>query len=183
MQRHATALLLGVLGILGVLGAGASAAAEPPLPPPRLGVQIQRMTPALREHMKAPSDRGVLVVGVEEASPAARAGIEVGDVILSVGPDAVREPRELVYFVARAPGDQPLAIEVVRDGERKLLEARPEGPAAPPVTPEEWEEWIDDGMRIGRQELRDWLRELERRIDELERELEKQQLPDDAQRT
>lgn len=183
MQRPGTGILFGVLTIFGSLGLGATAAAEPIFPPPRLGLQVQRMTPALREHMKAPADSGVLVVRVEAESPAARVGIEVGDVILSVGPDPVREPRELVYFVARAPADTPLALGIVRDGERKRLEVKPEGPPAPQVPREEWEEWIDEGMRIGRKELRDWLRELERRIDDLERELEKQQLPEDAQRT
>ncbi|HEX2043826.1 MAG TPA: trypsin-like peptidase domain-containing protein, partial [Acidimicrobiales bacterium] len=54
-----------------------------------------------------PGRRGVVVEEVVEGSPADRAGIEAGDVILSVGGTAVDNPEELRQAIAdRQPGDQ-----------------------------------------------------------------------------
>src|SRR5579871_5943521 len=50
----------------------------------RLGVMVMGLTPELRKHFGAPDDRGVLVAHVESGTPAATAGIEVGDVIVEV---------------------------------------------------------------------------------------------------
>ena len=50
----------------------------------RLGVMVMSLTPQLRKHFGAPEDRGVLVAHVEPGTPAAKAGIEVGDVIVEI---------------------------------------------------------------------------------------------------
>ena len=50
-----------------------------------LGVQLQNMTDELREVFKAPEGQGVLIVKVAEDSPAARGGLQVGDVIAKLG--------------------------------------------------------------------------------------------------
>ena len=45
----------------------------------RLGVMVMSLTPELRKHLGAAEDRGVLVAHVEPGTPAASAGIAVGD--------------------------------------------------------------------------------------------------------
>jgi S1-C subfamily serine protease len=50
----------------------------------RLGVMVMSLTPELRKHFGAPDDRGVLVAHVEPDTPAAKAGVEVGDVIAPI---------------------------------------------------------------------------------------------------
>ncbi len=134
---------------------------------PRLGVQVQPMTPELREFFEVTKDGGVLVARVEPGSPAHDGGIQVGDVITGVSDQPVRHPAELVRLVRGAPGDSELEVQVVRRGqsrelqvrlpERANLEALPHGfPALEPLR-----------HPMGRQ-LRERLRELERRVEELE---------------
>src|SRR4029077_19784150 len=50
-----------------------------------LGIQLIEITPELRAHYGVARDAGVLVGGVEPDSPAAKAGIEVGDIITRDG--------------------------------------------------------------------------------------------------
>ena len=61
------------------------------------------MTPELREHFEAPSDSGVLVNRVEADRPAARAGVRVGDVLITGDGERIREPFDLVKVVGRVP--------------------------------------------------------------------------------
>jgi serine protease Do len=137
----------------------------------RIGVQIQPMTPELREHFKAPSDRGLLVTLVEKERPAARAGLLVGDIIVEVAEEPMRRPMDLVQAVARAPSGESLELRVVRDGEKQTLSVEPEGEPARWADPEHWGDKIREGMRWGGEEMRRRLEELERRLEKLERDL------------
>ena len=154
----------------------ALAAAEPeglPLPPlferGRLGLQVQPMTPELREHIKAPKEAGVLVVRVEESSPAAAAGVRVGDVVTKAGDETIDSPHDLVARVARVPEGERLALSLVRDGKELALEVAPAGRPWPDA--EAWKDWMRGGLHHGLDALQRRLDELERRIQELERRM------------
>lgn len=173
---------------------GGAAGAQPPdwptdlpfgHPRARIGVQVQAMTPELREHLKAPEDRGLLVAKVEPDRPAARGGLSVGDVIVSAGGKPMRRPFDLVRVVGRAPADEPLELQVVRDGKERTLTVKPEADPTPWADPDRWAERMERGMHRGSEELRQRLRMLERRLDELERrfELERGPLGEGARRT
>ena len=56
-----------------------------------IGVQIQPVTPTIAEAIGLKNPTGALVAQVEPASPAARSGIETGDVITSVNGEAVTD--------------------------------------------------------------------------------------------
>jgi serine protease Do len=158
---------------LTLLASARSASAGPehaatPLPEShgRIGIQVQPMTPELREHMKAPADAGVLVVRVEEDSPAAAAGVEVGDVVVRAGGEAVDEPHELIVRVAQVAEGEKLALELVRDGRTLTLDVAPRGtPAAADV----FERFIPGRFHHGVEALEQRLDQLEKRIEELER--------------
>jgi S1-C subfamily serine protease len=156
--------------------APAAAAAPPegmPMVPPfergRIGLQIQPMTPELREHLKAPKEAGVLVVRVEEGSPAARAGVRVGDVITRAGEAALEAPHDLIVQVARVPEGEKLTLGLVRDGKPLEVEVAPEGRPWPDA--EAWKDWMRGGFHQGMDALQRRLDELERRLDELERRM------------
>ena len=166
-----TRIALASLVLLGGLAAAAHAGPEDrPLPPPegrgRIGIQVQPMTPELREHMKAPKDAGVLVVRVEEGMPAAEAGVQVGDVLTSAGGDAVDSPHDLIARVAAVPEGEKLALEGVRDGRAVKLEVAPAG--APMSGQEAFERWLPGGFHHGMEALERRLDELERRLQQLE---------------
>lgn len=169
MARLLVALLVALL-------APAAGGAQPeamPMPPHfergRIGLQIQPMTPELREHLKAPKEAGVLVVRVEESSPAARAGVRVGDVVTRAGDEAVDAPHDLMARVARVPEGEKLVLGLVREGKKLELEVAPEGRPWPDA--EAWKDWMRGGLHHGMDALQRRLDELERRLDELERRM------------
>jgi membrane-associated protease RseP (regulator of RpoE activity) len=165
-RRHPFGIAL--LIFCGAALAAPSAGAEPD--PPRLGIQVQEMTPELRAWFQAPEGAGVLVARVEPGSAAQEAGIQVGDVIVEAGGEAVETPRDLVWQALRAPEGEPLALVLLRNGERLEAPVVPRGRPRPPF----WEQ--DDLWGPGQapliRDLREHLRALERRLERLERKLE-----------
>ncbi|MBP7147831.1 MAG: PDZ domain-containing protein [Acidobacteria bacterium] len=88
-----------------------------------LGVGLTDLTPELREHFGAPQDSGVMVSRVEKDSPAEKAGVQVGDIILSVGGENADSPGSVRRTVrAKEEGDN-LELQVLRDGKRRTLSA------------------------------------------------------------
>lgn len=137
----------------------------------RIGVEIQAMTPELREFMEAPRDRGVLVVRVLDDSPAAGAGLHVGDVITRADGEPTRETFDLIRAVAATPEEEALALTIHRKGEELQISVRPEGGSIPWAGPEPWHElgrrW-QRGIRDGAEMLRERLEALEKRLEQLE---------------
>ncbi|HLE84843.1 MAG TPA: PDZ domain-containing protein [Thermoanaerobaculia bacterium] len=80
-----------------------------------LGVELMPLTPELRAHFGVPGDRGVMVARVLEDSPAARAGLQVGDIVTAIEGEAVDRPWDLSFQVrGKEAGDQ-VSLEVWRD--------------------------------------------------------------------
>ena len=168
MTRSALVLWLVLLGAAGPAAAQPAGSAALPLEwRGRIGLQVQPMTPELREHLKAPPEVGVLVVRVEPDSAAAEAGVRVGDIVTRAGGEAVATPHDLIQRVGRVPEGERLALELVRDGEAVKLEVAPRGAAFPGDV----EGWMRGGMRHGIDALERRLEELERRLEQLENRL------------
>ena len=75
-----------------------------------LGVGLRELTAELQTHFGAPEGSGVLVASVSDDSPAAAAGIRVGDVITAVDGLSVDSTRDLSREIRHRPGDS-VAIE------------------------------------------------------------------------
>lgn len=88
-----------------------------------LGVAMQpaRLTNALAERLRLDDPRGVLVVMVESDSPADRAGLLVGDLILIVDGNPVAEPQDVAELLGGEQVGAVLQLSVVRGGERQSL--------------------------------------------------------------
>ncbi|NOX36543.1 MAG: PDZ domain-containing protein [Calditrichaeota bacterium] len=86
-----------------------------------LGVKLQTLNPALRKFFGAPEDQGVLIAEVHEDSPAAEAGLQVGDVILKMDRKIIRSIRD-VYRVLDffEPGDE-ITVEILRDKKKQKI--------------------------------------------------------------
>ncbi|MFV0245892.1 MAG: Do family serine endopeptidase [Qingshengfaniella sp.] len=85
-----------------------------------LGVRIQDVTDDLAEAMSLTSTRGALVTDVPQG-PAAEAGIQAGDVILSFDGRDVADTRELVRAVGNAEVGKAVRLTVARDGKTETL--------------------------------------------------------------
>jgi len=91
-----------------------------------LGIFSQSLTPELREGLDYRGE-GVLVNRVVENSPAERAGIEKGDVIVSVDQRSIESPDDLARAIRSQSAGDRVSIRIVRDGERRTVEARLSG--------------------------------------------------------
>ena len=167
--------------ILGLLGTASIGLAAPHAKKPddnfsitmsagkgRLGLQVLSISPELRAFFGAPDDRGVLVDGVRPDSPAAKAGIHVGDVILEVDGDAATSGMDMLDAMSDHKKGESVPISVIRDHKRTELSAKLED---------------DPGARIdqrafGQLEPRDMFRgfddrDIRRQLDEIQRRLDK----------
>ena len=86
-----------------------------------LGVEIQEVTPELAQSFGLARPDGALVANVEKDSPAAKAGIKRGDVIVKFNGHEVHEQHELPELVAETPIKKTVDVEVVRGGKQLTL--------------------------------------------------------------
>jgi serine protease Do len=81
-----------------------------------LGVQIQNLDPDLAQSLGVPSAEGALVAQVVGDGPAARAGLQAGDVITRLDGRSIDSVKTLSRAVAEANPDQTVTMEVWRQG-------------------------------------------------------------------
>lgn len=81
-----------------------------------LGVHIQDMTPELAKSFNLEPSRGVLVAQVEPDSPAAKAGLQSGDVIVDYSGKEIHNSRDLSLAVAETKVGIPAELKVLRNG-------------------------------------------------------------------
>jgi serine protease Do len=86
-----------------------------------LGVSIQPLTQELAKSFGLTGTQGALVASVSEDSPAARAGLKEGDVIVSFDGKPVEGPRVLPSIVANTPIGRGVPVGIVRDGSRQTV--------------------------------------------------------------
>jgi serine protease Do len=88
-----------------------------------LGVQIKDFdNPAVAARLGVKEGHGVLVTQVFPKGPASKAGLQDGDVILSLDGKTIKDGRELQLVVASLPLGKPVAVNLVRDGKPLSLE-------------------------------------------------------------
>ncbi len=88
-----------------------------------LGVELTQLSPELRVHFGVPEEAGVMVGRVLEESPAARAGVEVGDIITAADEVAVDSPQALARAIHEAEDGATVELELWRDGQVQTLPA------------------------------------------------------------
>ena len=86
-----------------------------------LGIYFQEVTRDLAESFGMDKPRGALVAKVVPDSPAEKAGLRVGDVIVSYDGKPVDDPGVLPPLVGQTPVGKKVQVEVIRDGEERTF--------------------------------------------------------------
>ncbi|MGD0838569.1 MAG: Do family serine endopeptidase [Polyangia bacterium] len=87
----------------------------------QLGVLIQDMTKTLAKQFGLSEAKGVLVSQVNKGSPAEKAGIRPGDVIIRYGGKDLANVRQLRNMVANTPPDSKATLSLVRNGKEQSM--------------------------------------------------------------
>jgi len=89
-----------------------------------IGAGVQELTPELAESFKLGDIKGVLVTEVVRHSPADRAGIKTGDILVSIDNNAIDNWSSMLETVANLPPGKVVAIQLMRDGETIILQVK-----------------------------------------------------------
>lgn len=89
---------------------------------PWLGVAGQQVTADLADSLGLNRPSGVLINTLHQASPAKKAGMQVGDVVTAINGKPVRDQSEMKFRLATVPMGQTAVIEVLRKGKPQTLE-------------------------------------------------------------
>jgi len=85
------------------------------------GMEVKELDENLASYFKVKGDAGLLVVAVEKDSPAGKAGVLAGDVLVTVKGDQVAKVEDLGDCCEEADKGDEIAIQVIRHGEKKDL--------------------------------------------------------------
>lgn len=136
--------VLGVVLAAGVAASVSSLVAQAPAPQvekpvrPRvmmldgrgaqLGVMVNDLSAdELKTLGSAPG--GVRIEEVDQESPAAKAGLREGDIVIEVDGDRVRSARQFSRLIQETPAGRSVALGIVRDGQRQSISVTPEARA------------------------------------------------------
>jgi len=86
-----------------------------------LGLQIQPVTPGIAESLGMKKAEGAMVDQSQADSPAAKAGIESGDVITAVNGAPVKDARALARMIGPMAPKSSVKLDILRKGESKSL--------------------------------------------------------------
>jgi membrane-associated protease RseP (regulator of RpoE activity) len=146
-----------------------------------IGVSTLELTEGLREHYGAPKDAGVLVGSVEDNSPADKAGLKVGDIVISVDGKDIDSQMDLRRAISDKKDGESVRIDVLRGRNRQTVVAtvaEREGPRMfnigelgdlPARLGPEWRARIESAGNCG--ELQTRIKDLETRLKDLEKKL------------
>ena len=88
-----------------------------------LGVMLQDIDRNLADAYKLPKPEGSLINQVSPKSPAAKAGLKPGDVILKLDGNSISRTSDLIYRLNRIAPNQTIQLEVLRDDKIRTISA------------------------------------------------------------
>jgi len=100
-----------------------------------IGVEPREITPEIAQTFGLKASSGVVVTGVLQNGPAAKAGMEPGEVIVAIGSKAVHDSSELLTQVAALKPGAVTGFSVDRKGRTLDLQITPGQRPRPPKEP------------------------------------------------
>ena len=94
-------------------------------------VEVRRLSPQLALELGAPDTRGVVIWRIHQASAAAMAGMEPGDVIVAFNDNPIEDPSDYARLLSDAPIGETVTLGVIRGGDQisfevEVSQARPQ---------------------------------------------------------
>ena len=89
-----------------------------------LGVQIRPMSDEVAQVLGLDAPEGAVIEAVSKDSPAAKAGLKAGDIIVSFAGKEITELQDLTRSVARTAPDEDADVTVLRRGERIAVQVK-----------------------------------------------------------
>ena len=86
-----------------------------------IGVQVQPVTQDIADGMGLKQAQGALVADPQKDGPAAKAGVEAGDVITAVNGQSVKDARELARVIGGFAPGSTVKLDVLRNGKSKVV--------------------------------------------------------------
>ena len=86
-----------------------------------LGVGLQPVTEEIAESLGLKSAKGVILTSIQKGSPADKAGLKLGDVVIGFNDKAVTKRNRLPVLVARAPVGKKISITIIRNNKIKKM--------------------------------------------------------------
>lgn len=87
----------------------------------RIGLYAQTINPALAEGLNLPQDWGVVVGDVQPDGPADKAGVKIGDIVLTLNRRTMHNARELEAYIYRSPMKEKVTLGVLRGVDRLTI--------------------------------------------------------------
>jgi len=84
-----------------------------------LGIRFQPLNADLAKSFGLETDKGALIANVDKDTPAERAGLKAGDIILEYDGKPINEGNELPRYVALTPIDKKVKLVIFRDGSKQ----------------------------------------------------------------
>ena len=95
-----------------------------------MGVMVQTLTPDLAESFKIPHVKGAIVTRVVPYSPASKAGMKIGDVILKINGEKVTSSDDVQNIIGLLRIGSKVNLVVLRDGKQYAAQAITENPTS-----------------------------------------------------
>jgi serine protease Do len=86
-----------------------------------LGVQVQAVTPDIADSLGLKQAHGAMVDNPQAGSPAAKAGIEAGDIITAVNGTDIKDSRDLARTISMMAPGTSVKVDVLHKGQSKTL--------------------------------------------------------------
>ncbi|OYW07783.1 MAG: hypothetical protein B7X34_10205, partial [Acidobacteriia bacterium 12-62-4] len=128
MQRFSIGLLVTILAIVPIYGQasgedGVRRILAAVSPGSYLGVGVREIDQARAKELRLAEEAGVEVTQVDEESPASKAGLKVGDVVLEYNGQRVEGSEQFVRMVRETPVGRTAKLKVSRGGNSQTLSA------------------------------------------------------------
>ncbi len=89
----------------------------------QLGIGIQDLNPELAQAFGLEQTQGAVITNVQPKSPAAKAGLEPGDIVLSINDKRIKSSQEIRNQIGLLPIGEEVKLEILRHGETETVSA------------------------------------------------------------